>query len=338
MIKLNPWTKGAKPRIYVNGMATLGKVWLENRKGRTVVVFDHQAETTSEAEVMVAAGQAALCDPHDWETLLNAVTSAPAPKRGRQSGFMASSRRNDIEPARPLAWTAEWAKEHQDELDTNFKTNPLTVDTEIVIDDREPAEMVDRLRAMRHLKVSIASLDTGDYEVPGRMLIERKTPADFALSITGDDKRLFNQSERMAISGLQSVLILEGDVYGSTSMSLVGISGALTYLTAIQRMHIIPTLSVEHTAYVIAKLVRHGVEGLGYELALRTTKEKDPIRQAAFVVEGIPGVSAELARTLIRTFGSVRALANATEAQLRAVSGIGPKRATQIFNTLNQTV
>jgi len=85
---------------------------------------------------------------------------------------------------------------------------------------------------------------------------------------------------------------------------------------------------------MIVKLTRHAVQGLGYELSLRGAGPKDPAAAAAFVVEGIPGVSATMAKTLIATFGSVAGLATASLAELRAVPGIGPKRAEQIHSTL----
>ena len=337
-LKLNIWNKGGPPRVYLNGLSISGKAWLENRRGRTGAVFSDVSETMEEPLVFSMAEAVAGCHPSNWEEFVTAVEAGPRRSRGRAPGTMAANRRGGTGPERPLQWTAEWTTENEDKLDLNFKTNPLGVETTLIVDDREPAEMVDRLRTMKNLRLEIASLDTGDFQVADRIVIERKTPVDFAQSIVGKDKRLFMQSERMALSGMRSFLILEGNVYSHTGMELGAITGALSYLAGIQGVSIIPTLSVEHSAYMIAKLVRHTVEGLGYNHALRETKEKDPLRAASFVIEGIPGVSVEIARTLLRTFGSVARVCAASEAELKKVPGVGPTKAKQIHQTLNATV
>ena len=54
------------------------------------------------------------------------------------------------------------------------------------------------------------------------------------------------------------------------------------------------------------------------------------ITAAAFLLEGLPGVSANLARRLLKHFGSAQAVANATEAELRSAEGIGPSKAKAI--------
>jgi len=194
--------------------------------------------------------------------------------------------------------------------------------------------MVDRLRRVTNLKVEIASLETGDYLVPGKLLIERKTSVDLVQSVVEESKRMFSQTDRVAASGMRGVLLLEGDIYRQTNMQLPAITGTLSYLSVIQGISVFPTLSIEHSAYTIVKLVRHAVQGLGYDLSLRGSGPKDPAAASAFVVEGIPGVSAATARSLLAAFGSVAGLCAASLEELRAVPGVGPKRAQLIYDTL----
>jgi Fanconi anemia group M protein len=197
--------------------------------------------------------------------------------------------------------------------------------------------MVDWFRRVENLNVEIASLETGDYLIPDKIVIERKTVADFALSLVEDRKRLFNQTNRIALSGMRGILILEGNIYTQTSLPLNNITGTLSYLVAIQGMTLYQTLSMNHSADMIVKLLRHSVHGLGYDLGLRAAAPKDPSKAAAFVLEGIPGVSAATAKTLMETFGSIVGVAGASVSDLRNVSGIGPKRATKIYDTLHAT-
>jgi ERCC4-type nuclease len=183
------------------------------------------------------------------------------------------------------------------------------------------------------------STDPADYAI----LVERKdctrSPTDFEASILEDGKRYFHQSENMKLAEAMGVILLEGDVYGnSTRMDLIQqVDGALTFAAAIQRMSVLPTLSVRHSAYVVLKLAQHQRYGLGYELGLRAEKPKAALDRAAFVLEGIPGVNAALARALLAHFGSVRAVTAANPAELKNVAGIGPKRAQEIYDVLNGT-
>jgi Fanconi anemia group M protein len=192
--------------------------------------------------------------------------------------------------------------------------------------------MVDMLRTVRNLDVRIASIDTGDYVVDdGKLVIERKTIADFASSVT--DKRIFLQAERIAALGVRGVLLVEGNIYQQTTMSLESITGALSWLTT-QGITVQHTLSIRHTAHFITKLTRHAVEGLGYDIPYRTMGPKDPAGAAAFVIEGVPGVSTALSKLLHQVFGSVAGLCRAELADLLAVPGIGPAKAKMIYETL----
>jgi len=80
---------------------------------------------------------------------------------------------------------------------------------EIVIDDREAIpELLEILRADPILSVRIERLNTGDYRVDRRVLIERKTLADFTASLI--DGRLFNQAVRLRETPFQPLMIVEG--------------------------------------------------------------------------------------------------------------------------------
>jgi ERCC4-type nuclease len=76
----------------------------------------------------------------------------------------------------------------------------------------------------------------------------------------------------------------------------------------IQGVSVLPTLSLPHSVYMIAKLVRHRVYGLGYDIPLRGTAPKHASKAAAFVLEGFPGISANLARRLLKHFDPFRPL------------------------------
>jgi len=79
----------------------------------------------------------------------------------------------------------------------------------IIADDREQkSEVIRTLSEMENVKLEIQRISLGDYQVDNRVIVERKTLKDFALSII--DGRLFRQMIRLTNSALTGVLILEG--------------------------------------------------------------------------------------------------------------------------------
>lgn len=220
---------------------------------------------------------------------------------------------------------------------------------EIFVDHRENPRLINLLREHPMLDVKVESLYVGDVQIvspeKGTVIIERKDcdkgdpeqRTDFENSIMNDDKRLFNQSEKMKlVEGGLPIILLEGDVYGNSNRMLVQqIDGALSYLSTIQMASVLPTYNIEHSAYMITKLARHFLFGLGYELALRPKKPEAMQDKKAFILEGIEGVSASLARLLLHHFGSINRIAAASVEEILQVDGVGPKKAIMIKQSLN---
>jgi ERCC4-type nuclease len=225
-------------------------------------------------------------------------------------------------------------------LNLDIRTIKVPDKVTIRVDAREPAELVDLLRQAQNVDVIVESLPIGDFILNDTVIVERKcctnTPTDFENSIINDDKRLFYQSEKLKFEEDKiAIIMLEGDVYSNSLRMLVQqIDGALSFLAVIQKLSILQTYNLNHTAYVLVKLATHHRSGLGYELGLRSKKPKTLLSQQSFVLEGLPGVNAEMAGRLLEAFGTVQAVCNAGYADLLKVPGIGPKRAQQIVDVL----
>src|SRR5690606_5466971 len=87
----------------------------------------------------------------------------------------------------------------------------------IVIDHREPSELVELLRGLPNVEVEHRALDLGDILINDRVIVERKCcdrasgGTDFEASVIEDGKRLFNQSERLKFADdMMAVILLEG--------------------------------------------------------------------------------------------------------------------------------
>lgn len=201
------------------------------------------------------------------------------------------------------------------------------------------------LSVIPDVQIQIKKLEIGDYLCAEHVVIERKSAADFVASIL--DKRLFEQVTQMTMHYQTAILVLEGDAYDTRSaIKPEALDGALSYLVTLAGISLVPTSSAQHTARVIATIARHAQHGLGYEIPLRYNKpkqvhhhEKDGLknrvyRQQQFLVEGLPGVGPERARTLLKRFGSPQSIFQASPEDMQSVKGIGEKAMNEISKVM----
>ncbi len=87
----------------------------------------------------------------------------------------------------------------------------------VIADDREQqCGVLQALNEMDHVETQVWRLELGDYLVENRLLVERKTLSDFAISIV--DGRLFSQATRLFRSPYESVLLpIRLTQHGTTS-------------------------------------------------------------------------------------------------------------------------
>lgn len=205
---------------------------------------------------------------------------------------------------------------------------PLTV----VADDRENrSAVVGVLRTLPGVEVRVERLGTGDYLADGRVLFERKTLRDFAVSLI--DGRLFRQAVRLARFGAgRAVVIVEG---GGAELAGVGIrrealQGALIALSVVLGLPVLRSLDAGETARLIvytASQVRRSAAGA---LPRAGWRPKGKRARQLYVLQGLPRVGPGRAARLLDAFGSVGAVFAADEPSLAALPGIGPVTARAI--------
>jgi DNA excision repair protein ERCC-4 len=206
----------------------------------------------------------------------------------------------------------------------------------IAVDKREAASGIQELLAKRGVYVQMKTLDVGDYVV-GKYAVERKTVRDFVTSLYGG--RLFEQADRISRAYGNCLLVVEGDiqevlsdlknprVYWGTLLALVFNYDFKTFFT----------LDQEQTADLLYLLARRVY---GKTKAVRPMLVKKP-RMATTkdwqlaVIESLPTIGPKLAEKLLRTFGSVRTILNATRHELAVKGGIGMARAARIHELLD---
>lgn len=204
----------------------------------------------------------------------------------------------------------------------------------IVIDSRESRSSIPGRLAARGIPIVRQEMARGDYLIADRFVVERKDcSSDLAASIM--DGRLFSQLEMLPTDGHVPVILLEGDISRMRSaIEPEAIAGALAAMVVFFPVRIVPSANEEQSAASLARMHTQATEGLGYELALRVARPKPPAI-AQYLVEGLPGIGAETARKLLLHFGSARRIFMASEIELRAIKGVGPKTVAAIQEALD---
>ena len=203
----------------------------------------------------------------------------------------------------------------------------------IIADDREdPSGVIEALRNHNDVKVSVQRLRLGDYLFDDRLLFERKTLCDFALSLK--DGRLFEQAVRLSAAPMHRALILEGrphDLHGS-GMQREALQGALVCLNLILGIPLLRSADAEESARLMIYAARQ-LNPITRQRPPRLFKGKRPKgkrKTQLQILQSLPGIGPDTANNLLERFGSIEAVLLADEHALLGVSGIGAKRAKLI--------
>jgi len=183
--------------------------------------------------------------------------------------------------------------------------------------------------------VEIKQLPVGDYIVSERVAIERKRAEDFIDSMIR--KRLFDQVSRLKEAYEMPVLIIEDEGLFSRNIDKRAIYGAIACLLLDYEISIIRTANMEESANIIFAIASREQFKKKKEIALRGKKPNMSLKERQqFIVEGLPNISAILAKRLLNHFGSVKAIMNASIKQLKEVEGIGDKKAKEIKEVIEK--
>ncbi len=223
----------------------------------------------------------------------------------------------------------------------------LLAPVDVVVDSREASKNSDIVEGLRRkgLRIAIAALSAGDYYLlasdPSKaVLVERKTVIDFANSIR--DGRVWDQVRRLKEAaeedGVKPLILLEGWlglIEKRTKWNVAAVLRVIDEIVLDWGIPIVPSHSKEATiAWLAAKARSLGSTESKRVIRLRVEKKPLTLRERIlYVAESIVGPT--LARRLLNHFGTLRAVANASVAELMKVEGIGEKRAREIYQIFN---
>lgn len=205
----------------------------------------------------------------------------------------------------------------------------------IRVDDRETSSRVVGILSDMGASLQLGRLPSGDYAIGDRILIERKTSRDFVDTLVERD--LLGQLRELATSAPRPVLIIEGgDLYAIRDIHPNAIRGTLAAIAVDLGISILFSKDEEDTAQMLLVLMRRE-EGGDRERALPAKRQGHaPREQQEVVIASFPEIGLKNARALLERFGSVRAVVDATEEELRSVRGIGGQRSKTIHDLSNR--
>lgn len=197
----------------------------------------------------------------------------------------------------------------------------------VVCDDREMRGKA----AMRLFELGTVlkpmRLHVGDFVCSPRVVVERKTAADFEASII--DGRLFVQAGELASQFPASLIVVVGGGFERVHSS--AIRGALLSLSIDFR---IPVLFVadenEFAELLHAIAVREQLKVRGPQQMRFMKPTLTPEQSMQFIIESLPGIGPKTARELLEHFGSVEHVFTAEAHELEQVDGVGEQKAADI--------
>ena len=189
----------------------------------------------------------------------------------------------------------------------------------IVVDNREKNSLVISELMNMGFELEFTQLAVGDYIVNG-VAIERKTISDLKSSII--NKRIMQQLIELK-QNEDYVLLLEGimdeGIYGPP-LHENAFRGFLLAIALEYKVPMIFTQDAKDTAKYISVLAKKKVkEGDRSIRASRIFKTEE--EQIQFILEGFPHVGPVSAKDLIKKFGSIKGIVNASVEELEEVLG-----------------
>ena len=202
----------------------------------------------------------------------------------------------------------------------------------IIVDDRE--RMIARILHEKGQEIKVMRLDIGDFLI-GDVCIERKTIRDFVNSII--DNRLFIQIKNMKECCERQILIVEGeeDIYSQRNVHPNAIRGAIASIALDFNISMVETKNPEETANMLISIEKR-ISKEKKEIELHKRKPISTQGEQLYIVSSLPSIGTQLAKNLLKKFGNIKSIFNASEKELMKVEGIGKEKAKKIYEIINK--
>jgi ERCC4-type nuclease len=205
----------------------------------------------------------------------------------------------------------------------------------VFADTRESLDVKDSLTELGS-EVVERVLAPADYVVSEDYAVERKELHDFFRSIF--DGRLFEQAERLAEAYENACLLVEGDVIKAVKAlrNPMVFWGAIAKIMADHRISLVFTPDERHTAMFLHSLAKKLQEEKRRKVLVKHKPKVYTLKQMQIsAVQSLPLIGPERAELLLKKFGSVRRVFQASKVELLSVKGLGEKTVKKILDFLD---
>src|ERR1039457_925798 len=193
--------------------------------------------------------------------------------------------------------------------------------------------IISLLQKLPGYEIEVRTLDSGDYQVGENCIIERKRNVDLFSSIL--DGRFISQAKLMAESFSRVIYIIEGNLGDVPhGFSTEAIHGAISFLSVLEGISVIPSRDTAETASLVATMARHCQQGLGYVPPLRVSKPKGGDTSKLFIIEGLPACGGKRARDILAHFGTVAKVFTAKREDWMQIKGLGQVTVDKILSVI----
>ncbi|MEA1907746.1 MAG: DEAD/DEAH box helicase [Euryarchaeota archaeon] len=202
----------------------------------------------------------------------------------------------------------------------------------VYVDHREIRSGVSQILEEDGINVIMQTLEVGDYVPSDRVCIERKTTADFLDSLISGRRDLFRQIADLARTYERPILIIEGgDIYDLRQIHPNAVRGAIASIAIDFSVPVIMSRDEEDTAAMIIAIAKREQQDHGREVAMHGKRSAMMLpEQQEYIVSAISNIGPVVARNLLKHFGSVEAVMQASQEELKGVELVGPKTADRI--------
>jgi Fanconi anemia group M protein len=204
------------------------------------------------------------------------------------------------------------------------------MEVKIFADNRETSSRIIPILKKR-CEVEEKNLEVGDYLLSKRVCVERKTTNDFLSSLI--DGRLFDQVKDMKDNFSNPIIIMEGETlfYDDRKINPNAIRGALAAITVDFSVPVIWTKNQLETAEMLFTIAKREQLEIKKSVSLRGRKKARSMNEVQeFLIAGLPNISREKAKSLLKRFGTPERIFTASEDDLKSAEGIGKKLAKNI--------
>ena len=200
----------------------------------------------------------------------------------------------------------------------------------IIVDYREKNSVILHNLADKGVLIDLKKLNIADYVLSSEVAVEFKTVKDFVDSLV--DLRLLSQVKALKETYSKPLIIVQGgeDIFSIRNVHKNAIYGMLITITLNYGIPILFTRNFKDTADLLYQIAKREQESSHKEFEFHHNKPSSLKEQQEYFISALPGIGLLTARELLRKFGSVSQIVNASIKDLKSVPLIGEKKAEKL--------